>query len=50
MAIIFPVSVVDWILGELVFMYECMHVCKNVFISLYMYVGVYACINVKTET
>jgi len=40
-------------------MYEFMHVCKNVCISLYMYVGVHACmcvrlenlfINVKTET
>jgi len=39
--------------------YEFMHVCKNVCISLYMYVGVHACmcvqlandfINVKTET
>ena len=43
------------------FMYEFMHVCKNVSISLSMYVGVHACmcvglrltndlINVKTET
>src|SRR6218665_234428 len=39
MNIIFPLSVVDRILGGgLVFMHECMHVCKNVFISLYMYV------------
>ena len=40
-------------------MYEFLHVCKNVCISLYMYVGVHACmcvrlvndfISVKTET
>ena len=40
-------------------MYEFMNVCMNVCISLYMYVGVHACmcerlandfINVKTET
>ena len=63
MNIIFPLSVVDGIMsGVLVFMYKCMHVCKNVCISLYMYVGVQtvkACmcvrlandfINFKTET
>ena len=49
-------------MGGLVFMYEFMHVCMNVCISLYgiyTYVGVHACmcvrlanefINVKTET
>ena len=41
-------------------MYEFMHVCMNVCVSLYTYVGVHACmcvrleandfINVKTET
>ena len=45
--------------GGLVFMYDFMHVCRNVCISLYTYVGVHACmrvrlendfINVKTET
>ena len=59
MNIIFPLSVVYGIMGGLVFMYEFMHVCMNVCISLYMYVGVHACmcvrqandfINVKTET
>ena len=53
----FPIVCDQLDIGGLVFMYECMHVCKNVFISLYMYVGVYACmcarlandfINVKT--
>ena len=48
----------NWVL---VFMHEFMHVCKNVCkpISLYMYIGVHACmcarlandsVNVKTET
>ena len=56
----FPLfSVVDVIMGGLVFMYEFMHVCMNVCISLYTCVGVHAymCvrlatdfINVKTET
>ena len=59
MNIIFPLSVVYGIIGELVFMYEFTHVCMNACISLYMYVGVHACmcvglandfINVKTET
>jgi len=59
MNIIFPLSVVDGIMGGLVFMYEFMHVCKNACVSLYMYVDVHACIcvrlandfiNVKTET
>ena len=56
-----PLSVVDVIRGALVFMYEFMHVCMCVCISLYTYVGVHACmcvhvrlatdfINVKTET
>ena len=45
--------------GGLDFMYEFMHVCKNVCISLYTYVDVHACmcvrlannlINVKTKT
>src|SRR6218665_2484350 len=47
------------VMGGLAFMYEFMHVCMNVCISLYTYVGVHACmcvrlandfINVKTET
>jgi len=59
MNIIFPMSVVDGIMGRLIFMYEFMHICKNVCIFLYMYVGVHACmcvrlandfINVKTES
>ena len=59
MNIIIPLYVVDGIIGGACFMYEFMHVCKNVYISLYMYVGVHACmcvrlandfINVKTET
>jgi len=59
MNIIFPLSVVDGIMGGLVFMYEFMHVCQKIFISLYMYAGVHACMcvrlandfsNVKTET
>src|SRR6218665_2662777 len=36
-----PFSVVDVIMGGLVFMYEFMHVCMNVCISLYTYVGVH---------
>ena len=35
-------SVVDGIMGGLAFMYEFMHVCNNVCISMYMYVGVHA--------
>ena len=55
----FPVVCGRWDSGGLDFMYEFLHVCKNVCISLYMYVGVHACmwvrlandfINVKTET
>jgi len=55
----FPLSVVHEIMGGIDFMYEFMHVCKNVCISLYTYVGVHACIcvrlannlvNVKTKT
>jgi len=56
----FPIVCGRWdIGGGLVFMYEFRHVCKNVCISLYMYVGVHASmcvrlandfINVKTET
>ena len=42
MNIIFPLSVVDGIMGGLDFMYEFMHVCKNACISMYMYVGVHA--------
>ena len=56
----FPIVCGRWDNGGLVFMYEFMHVCKNVCISLYKYVGVQACtcmcvrlandfINVKTE-
>ena len=54
-----PLSVVDVIMWGLVFMYEFMHVCIKVCISLYTYVGVHACmcvrlandfINVKTKT
>jgi len=46
MNIIFPLSMVDGIMGGFVFMYEFMHVCKNVCISVYMYVGVHACMYV----
>ena len=55
----FPIVCGRWYNGGLVFMYEFMHVCKNVCISLYTHVGVHACmcvrlandfINVKTET
>src|SRR6218665_1465480 len=40
----FPSVCGEWDNGGLVFMYEFMHVCKNVHvcISLYMYVGVHA--------
>ena len=49
MNIIFPFSVVDGIMGDLVFMYEFMQIglCKNACISLYMYVGVHACMCVR---
>src|SRR6218665_1740615 len=47
MNIIFPLSVVDGIMGGLVFMYEFRHVCKNVCTSLYMYIGVHACRGVQ---
>ena len=63
MNIIFPLSVAYGVMrGELVCIYEFMHVCMNVCISLYkgyMYGGLHACmcvriandfINVKTET
>ena len=60
----YPIVCGRWDNGGLAFMYECMQVCKNVFIlSLYIciYVFMYACmcvslrlandfINVKTET
>ena len=42
-----PLSVADVVMGGLVFMYEFMHVCMNVCISLYMYVGVHACMCVR---
>jgi len=54
----FPIICGRWDNGGLVIMYEFMHVCKNVCISMYMYVGVHVCmrvrlandfINVKTE-
>src|SRR6218665_561603 len=43
MSIIFPLSVVDGIMGELAFMYEFMHVCKTVciYLILCIYVGVH---------
>ena len=60
MNIIFPLSVVDRIMGGLFLcLISCMHVCKNVCISLYVYVGVHESmfvrlandfVNVKTET
>ena len=60
----FPIvcaSVVNGIMGLVCFLYEFMHICKNVCISQYMYAGVHVhvsmCvrlandfINVKTET
>jgi len=58
MNIIFPLSCGPWDNGGLDSMYEFMHVCKNVCISVYTYVGVHACmcvrlannlINVKTK-
>jgi len=39
----FPIVCGLWGKGGLVFMYEFMHVYKNVCISLYMYIGVHAC-------
>ena len=47
MNIIFPLSVVDGMMGGLAFMYEFMHVCKNVCTSLYVYVGLHACMCVR---
>jgi len=49
MNIIFPLSVVDGIMEGFVFMYEFMHVRKNVCIYMYMYVGVLACMYVCTS-
>ena len=43
-----PIVCGQWANGVgLVFMYKFMHVCKNVCISLYMYVGVHACMCVR---
>ena len=59
MNINFILSVVHGIIRGLDFMYESIHVCKNVCISLYTYAGVHACmcvglannlINVKMKT
>ena len=57
MSIVFPLSVVDGIMGGLAFMYEFMHVWKNVCISLilciYIYVGVHVgivyCVIISSE-
>ena len=43
----FPIVCGRWDNGGLVFMYEIAHVCNNVCISLYMYVGVHACMCVR---
>ena len=49
MNIIFPLSVVDVIMGGLVLcMNSCMYACiMNVCLSLYTYVGVHACMCVR---
>jgi len=38
----FPIVCGRWDNGGIIFMHEFMHVCNNVCISLYMYVGVHA--------